>query len=84
MIVMEYLRKQRGWSRAELARRARMQGGVVAWIEEGRFLPYPSQLSKLAEALGVGEPPRLLEQAQGNDWANATGTARDHAGATVD
>ncbi len=83
MIVMEYLRKQRGWSKAELARHARMQGGVVAWIEEGRFLPYPSQLSKLAEALGVGEPPRLLEQAREDGQANAAKTARDRTDTTT-
>lgn len=84
MIELERLRKQRGWSRAELARRAVMQPGVITWIEEGRFLPYPSQLSKLAEALGIGEPPRLLEQAQGDGQANTTGTARDHGDTTAD
>ncbi len=46
-------REARGWSRAELARRARMTPGDVGKIEAGRLIPYDSQLRKLARALGV-------------------------------
>ena len=57
-------RKRRGWSRAELARRAGMNGGTVGLIESGRFKPYPGQLRKLASALGLPEEEseRLLER----------------------
>ena len=51
---MDALRKHRearGWSRAELARRAQMNATTVGWIESGRFRPYPVQLEKLAKAL---------------------------------
>lgn len=62
---MERLRREadggRGITKAELARRAKMQGSVIGWIEEGRFKPYDSQLAKLAEALGADEPGKLLE-----------------------
>ena len=48
-------RKRLGWSRAELARRAGMNGGTIGLIESGRFKPYPGQLRKLAFALGLPE-----------------------------
>ena len=51
----------RGITKAELARRAKMQGNIIGWIEEGRFKPYNSQLKKLANALGVDDPNQLLE-----------------------
>lgn len=56
------LRKAKGWSKAELARRSVMQPGTIGWIEEGRFIPYDGQLSKIADALGYdGEPLELLQ-----------------------
>lgn len=49
-------------SRAELSRKANMQAGVVGWVETGRFIPYDSQLLKLAAALDwQGDPHELLE-----------------------
>ena len=58
-------REQRGWSRAELARRAGLHPSQVGQIEAGRFIPYPSQLSRLAAALGLSETDAagLLEEA---------------------
>jgi len=57
------LRQQRGWSQAELARRAVLNSNTVCMIESGRWVPYPKQLSKLSNALGVSEADahRLLE-----------------------
>ena len=49
-------REERGWSRAELARRAGLNASTVGWIESGRFRPYDGQLLKLAAALELGEP----------------------------
>ncbi len=48
-------RSRRGWSRAELARRAGINASTVGLIESGRLRPYVSQLVKLANALGVSE-----------------------------
>ena len=48
-------RSRRGWSRAELARRAGLNASTVGLIESGRLQPYPRQLNKLANALGVRE-----------------------------
>ena len=47
------LRRARGWSKAELARRAQLSEGDVGKIESGRLVPYESQLGRLARALDV-------------------------------
>ena len=53
-----------GMSKAELARAAHMDAGMCGWIESGRFVPYPSQLEKLARALNYfGDPSELGEYA---------------------
>lgn len=63
MKYLRRLREQNAWSRAELARRAQMSNGTVGQIEAGRFIPYESQLRKLADALGWdGDPAALLEE----------------------
>lgn len=60
---LEKLRFMQGLTKAELARRARMQEGVIGWIESGRFKPYDSQLIKIAKALEwAGNPQELLEE----------------------
>lgn len=46
-------REKRGWTRAELARRAGMSAGDVGKIEAERTKPYDSQLAKIAKALGI-------------------------------
>ncbi len=48
-------REAKGWSRAKLARVSHMNATTVGQIETGRWLPYDSQLQKLARALGVPE-----------------------------
>ncbi len=50
---IQELRKARGLSQSALARRARMHVSSVCAIEQGRLLPYPGQLKKLAKALHV-------------------------------
>jgi ribosome-binding protein aMBF1 (putative translation factor) len=49
-------REARGWSKAELARRAGMGAADVSRIEARRLIPYPVQLEKLARALGIPAP----------------------------
>lgn len=54
-------RKSRGWSQAELARRAELNATTVGLIENGRLMPYPVQLAKLGRALGLeGEDVKSL------------------------
>ena len=57
-------RETLGWSKAELARRCvpPMNQATVGQIESGYINPRPSQLEKLAAALGwTGEPAELME-----------------------
>ena len=77
-------RTRRGWSRAELARRANLNAATVGLIEAGRFRPYPVQLAKLARALGVPEAEAhvlLLEDGAGDAGGPGPnrGGGRDHA-----
>lgn len=53
MKKIEALRRERGWSKAELARRAGMDPSDVGRIESGFMVAYDSQTKKLAKALGV-------------------------------
>lgn len=46
-------RLQRGWSKAHLARRARLDQALVSKFESGRAKPYPRELRRLAHALGL-------------------------------
>ena len=46
-------RLRRGWSKAELARRARVDQGLVSKIELRRVNPYPVELARIARALRV-------------------------------
>jgi transcriptional regulator with XRE-family HTH domain len=64
MILLKLEREQRGWSQAELARRANLNANTISLIESGRFVPYPRQLSRIAGALNWPEAQahRLLER----------------------
>jgi transcriptional regulator with XRE-family HTH domain len=46
-------REKRRWSQAELARQAGLNHQTVHMIENGRLVPFPGQVKKLAKALGV-------------------------------
>ncbi len=53
MQLVTALRKNKGWTRADLAREAHLNPSTVGLIESGRLIPYESQAGKLAAALGV-------------------------------
>ena len=64
---MKFLTRERlfrGWSKAELARRAGLHPSQVGQIEAGRVAPYDSQVRKLAAAFDWPESDgqRLLEE----------------------
>jgi transcriptional regulator with XRE-family HTH domain len=59
-------REARRWSRAELARRAKINAATIGQIEGRRLRPYDVQLDKIAAALDFeGEPSALIEEADG-------------------
>lgn len=60
-VKMRQIREERGFSKAELARRSKMHSGEVGMIESGRLIPYPVQLERLADALNIENPESLLE-----------------------
>jgi len=61
--VLEKMREERGMTKADVARKAEIQQGVLGWVESGRFTPYCSQLEKIAAALEWdGNPQELLKE----------------------
>lgn len=66
MLRVKRSRLLRGWSQAELARRARVNATTVSQIESGRFRPYSDQLARIALALDcpVGDAATLLEEVE--------------------
>ena len=73
MLLLTREREARHWSRAELARRAHMNAADVGKIEAGRVTAYPSQVRKLAKALGwaPSEGHRLVEAVEESARDNA-------------
>ena len=70
MLTLKFERMRRGWSQAELARRANLNPATVGQIEAERWRPYPAQLAKLARALGVPEADAsILLHEDGTDAA---------------
>lgn len=55
-------REQRDWTRWELAMQSRIHPARVGAIENGRVVPYPVELERLAKALGTSDPSTLLDE----------------------
>ena len=66
MLRLTSERLRRGWAKAELARRARLDQANVSRIEAGRVRPYGVELRRLARALGLParDAERLLDEVQ--------------------
>ncbi len=64
MLKLTRLREDKGWSRAELARRTGIHPAEIGKIEACRVRPYPSQIERIAAALGV-KPGFLFDR---NGW----------------
>ncbi|MFN8626034.1 MAG: helix-turn-helix transcriptional regulator [Candidatus Binatia bacterium] len=56
MIRLTLERNRRQWSKARLAREAKLCESIVSKVERGYARPYPGELARLARALGV--PPK--------------------------
>ena len=70
---LKRIREEKGWSRAELARRSGVNASTIGQIEAGRFTPYPTQLAKLAKALGVAEREAAgLVKPRAATWLSST------------
>ena len=67
MLRLKQERKARGWSQAELARRARLHPSELSKIESGRIRPYRPLLRRLAQQLHLpaAHAERLLDDVNG-------------------
>ena len=71
MIRLKALRQARGWSGMELARQSGLSPSTISQVEHRRFVPYESQLSKLAAALDYhGATTELLEDVGSDEQAD--------------
>jgi len=58
-------RLERGWTKTELGRRARLHPARVGTIENGRVVPYDVELRRLARALHwPGEATALVDEVE--------------------
>jgi ribosome-binding protein aMBF1 (putative translation factor) len=64
MLMLQFAREAKKWSKAELARRAQMAAADIGKIERGILKPYASQARKLAAALGlaISEAEQLIAE----------------------
>lgn len=60
------VRESLNLKRVQVAREANMQPGVLTWIETGRYIPYDSQIEKIANVYRrhgwKGTTDELLEE----------------------
>ena len=81
-------RNKRGWSQAELARRAGINASSMSRIEKGIEPAYPRRGKKIADALGwEGEPSELFEDEQVIATTLGRGTGEwvlEHSGTLYD
>ena len=52
VLQLTVARQERGWSKAALARAAKLDQSLVSKIEAARVVPYRPELERLAAALG--------------------------------
>jgi transcriptional regulator with XRE-family HTH domain len=67
MLRLTLERESRGWSQAELARRARLHPSELSKIESGRIRPDRPLLRRLARHLGLpaADAERLVDKVSG-------------------
>lgn len=75
MLRLQAEREARGWSRAELARRARMHPADVGKLEARKAWPYPAWRRRLARAFGwpVSRADELFEEVEAREFAGVGG-----------
>ena len=78
MLRLTETRRARGWSKAELARRARIDQALMSKIELGRLRPYPVELRRLARALGLPADASASLLVDDPERPGATRPARKH------
>lgn len=60
MLRLTYERLKMGLSKAELARRSKIDQGLISKIENGRVIPYRVELERIGKVLKIPEE-KLLE-----------------------
>ena len=74
MTVVEFERRERGWSQTRLAEESGIAQPLISQIELGKLGPRQAEVERLSAALGVSAEALLYRS-----WADAE-IARAHAG----
>ncbi|MEH7548781.1 MULTISPECIES: helix-turn-helix domain-containing protein [Bacillaceae] len=53
MLRITFEREKIGMSKAELSRQAGLDQSLISKIESGRIKPYPSEIKKISQVLGL-------------------------------
>ena len=64
-VKMRRYREQKGMSRQALAASSRVSAPTIGKTESGRYIPYDTELQRIAVVLGVDNPADLLEPIEG-------------------
>lgn len=67
---IKLLRKEKNWSQDELAEKIGSNGRHISNYENGKFVPAPKVIIKLAEAFNVSTDYLLLDQAEKKPLTN--------------
>jgi transcriptional regulator with XRE-family HTH domain len=65
-LFLKLRRLQKGWNQTDVARLARLTQQEISLIEQGRLIPRPHELVRLAQIFGVA-PSEILEQVPAPD-----------------
>jgi len=72
VLNFKFRRLLRGWSQAELARRANLHPSTISRIETGYVRPYPVQVEKIAKALQIAKDD-VMKEVETSDGPPAAG-----------
>jgi transcriptional regulator with XRE-family HTH domain len=61
VLFLRYIRLERGINQNALAKRSSVRQQTISLIEIGRLKPTESELARLADALNVSPPSRLMK-----------------------
>ncbi len=64
-VKMKTIREKQKMTKQALSWKSGLNASLIGQIESGRYIPYDSQLEKLAKALNVKDPDTLLEPIEG-------------------
>jgi transcriptional regulator with XRE-family HTH domain len=79
MLILEFVRRERGLSQAQVGALAKIAQPTVSLIEQGRYIPAPDQMARLSRALNIA--PDVVLRPVTVDTSNATAETAERVAA---